>query len=96
MQHVSDMRQGTVIAGYQHAYTGRYLHFRAVYASTHRQVDWLATVSYQGEIIDELSGAESLEGVVASPMEVVKAAVAAAIDRRDFFTATGPGSLNAL
>ena len=93
MQHVSDIRQGTVVSGHQHAYTGRYLHFRAVYAASATNIDWLATISFQGEPIDELSGSESIEGVVVSPLKVVKAAVSAAIDRRDFFSATGPGSL---
>ena len=90
--HPADLRHGTIVAGHRHAYTGMYFHYRAVYAPDGAQIDWLATVTFNGVTVAELSGSEpaSVESVAAA----VTNAVADAIDRRDFFDSTGPGQLN--
>lgn len=90
--HPADMRHGTIVAGHRHAYTGVYFHYRAVYAPDGDQIDWLATVTFNGATVAELSGSQPcpIESVAAA----VTNAVADAIDRRDFFDATGPGQLN--
>lgn len=91
-RHPADIRQGTIVAGHRHAYTGKYFHYRAVYAPDGPNIDWLATVTFNGVAVAELSGSEPVTGE--SVAAAVTNAVADAIDRRDFFDSTGPGQLN--
>ena len=91
-QHPAQIRQGTIVAGHRHAYTGVYFHYRAVYAPDGANIDWLATVTFNGATVADLSGSEPFTGE--SVAAAVTNAVADAIDPRGFFDSTGPRQLN--